>query len=170
MEVSAGELCHTSWGSEPRQDSHDTQWSWAHRWWQLRVAPVSVISWGRCVPWHPCNTHSLAAPGRRLSELLSVSCCRDKLQQPPSGDLWEHLTPPSLPVRLPQELGKSKTCSQAAASVSRPLSPVPRVPPLSVSGCLLYFPLYFPAHCTSVGNPLCLAENDSEDKSSEGAK
>lgn len=57
-----------------------------------------------------------------------------------------------------------------SASVSRPLSPVPQVPPVSVSGCLLYFPQYFPAHCTSVGNPSCLAAKHSEDKFSEGAK
>lgn len=138
--------------------------------------PVSVL-WGRCVLWHLCSragpsTYSLAAPGCRVSELHSRSQGW-ALHCLAVGDLWEHLAPPSLPahlISLPKKLGKSKMWSWAAASPSQALSPAPQVPPMCISGCLSKVGQYFPPHCTSAGNPLCLAEMRLEDKSSKGAK
>lgn len=61
------------------------------------------------------------------------------LQQPATGDLWEHLTPPSPPAHLSsllKKLGKSEAWSGAAASPSQALSPALQVPPVRISGCL----------------------------------
>lgn len=126
---------------------------WTHRdiWWDGTVGchssekvlpPVSSL-WGRCVPRHLCShagpsTYSLAAPNCRIGLLHSVSHSW-ALQQPATGDLWEHLTPPSPPAHLsslPKKLGKSEAWRGAAASPSQALSPALQVPPVRISGGL----------------------------------
>lgn len=153
-----------------RQDSRDARWPCTLRWSQLRASSSACHFCGADVS-HGILVARTAWLHQAVGSVTSIVCPAGgtSFNNPSREPLGASLT--SLPACASAKgTGKIQNVSQAAASSSRPLSPIPQVPPMSVSGCLLYFPQYFPAHCTSVGNPLCLAEKHVEDESSEGAK